>query len=217
LTKGIGHKEFKNTKIGKIPKEWEVTVVEKICRKVTDGTHDTPKPAKTGYYLITSKNIKNGEIDFSNAYLINDSDFHEVNKRSRVDSYDVLFGMIGTVGQTTVVTEDYPQFAIKNVGLFKTNKNKWLALWLHYYFCSEFAQKYINSNVKGTTQKYMPLFSLRNFPIMVPSHSEQQKIAEILSTVDKKLELLRKRKGRIERMKNSLMNELLTGKKRVKV
>ena len=46
---------------------------------------------------------------------------------------------------------------------------------------------------------------------------EQRKIAEILSTIDRKLELERKRKGKLERIKKGLMNDLLTGKRRVKV
>ncbi len=215
LTKGIRHNEFKNTGIGRIPKEWEVVQAEKICSKVTDGTHDTPKPVESGYFLITSKHIKNGQVDFSDAYFISEKDFDEVNKRSKVDGYDVLFSMIGTVGETTIVRENYPKFAIKNVGLFKTNNNKILALWLHYYFKSKFAENYIRNSLKGSTQKYIPLFALRSFPIIVPSPSEQKKIAEILSTVDKRLELLRKKKEKLERVKKGLMNDLLSGKKRV--
>ncbi len=217
LTKGIGHKEFKDTKIGRIPKEWEVVTAEKICDKVTDGTHDTPKPAEKGCFLITSKHIKNGRINFSDSYFITKKDFDEINKRSKVDNYDVLFSMIGTVGETAIVRENYPEFAIKNVGLFKTKNNKTLALWLHSYFKSKFSQDYIRNNLKGTTQKYIPLFALRKFPIVIPPLSEQQKIAEILSTVDKRLELLRNKKEKLERIKKGLMNDLLTGRKRVKV
>jgi len=58
LTRGIGHKEFQETPIGKIPKTWKILSAEKICSKVTDGTHDTPKPVEKGYYLITSKQVK---------------------------------------------------------------------------------------------------------------------------------------------------------------
>ena len=53
--------------------------------------------------------------------------------------------------------------------------------------------------------------------IVFPDQTEQQKIAEILSTVDKKLELERKRKEKLERIKKGLMNDLLTGRKRVDV
>lgn len=217
LTKGIGHKEFKDSEVGRIPKEWEVEPTEKICTKVTDGTHDTPKPVEIGYFLVTSKHIKTGKIDFSEAYFIKKSDFDEINKRSKVDIGDVLFSMIGTVGMTTVVEENYPPFAIKNIGLFKTGGNLSLAKWLHYYFQSKFAKVYLKNNIKGTTQKYIPLYALRNLPVVLPPLLEQQKIAEILSTFDKKLELERKRKDKLERIKKGLMKDLLTGKRRVEV
>jgi len=217
LTKGIGHREFKETEIGRIPKEWILEVAEKVCSRVTDGTHDTPKPSENGYYLVTSKDIKEGGINFSQTYLISEDDFNEINRRSKVDSYDVLFSMIGTVGQTAIVKDNYPKLAIKNVGLFKTNNSKVLARWLHYYFGSKFAQFYIKNSTKGTTQKYLPLFSLRSFPITVAPLPEQQKITEILSEVDKRLELLRGKKMKLEKIKKGLMNDLLSGRKRVKL
>jgi len=219
LTKGIGHKEYKYSKelAHEIPQDWDVLHAEKICDRVTDGTHDTPKPVENGYYLVTSKHIKNGIIDFSEAYFISEEDFIEVNKRSKVDYGDVLFSMIGTVGMTTIVRKEYPTFAIKNIGLFKTNNDFSLAYWLNYYFQSPITQKYIKDHLKGTTQKYIPLHSLRTFPIALPSPIERGKIAEILSTVDRKLELERTEKIRLERVKRGLMDLLLTGKVRVKV
>jgi len=58
---------------------------------------------------------------------------------------------------------------------------------------------------------------LKSIKIKLPPISEQQKIAEILSTVDKKIELQRKRKEKLERIKKSLMNDLLSGKRRVRI
>jgi type I restriction enzyme S subunit len=86
---------FKKTELGEIPETWKIIKSSEVCFQVTDGTHDTPKPSNTGYPLITSKNLKGDGIDFSDSYLIAADDFIEVNKRSKVDYGDVLFGMIG--------------------------------------------------------------------------------------------------------------------------
>jgi type I restriction enzyme S subunit len=59
--------------------------------------------------------------------------------------------------------------------------------------------------------------NLQNFDIRLPPLPEQRRIADILSAVDRKLELERRRKEKLERVKKGLMNELLTGRKRVKV
>ena len=78
-----------------INSDWDYIPAEKYCLKVTDGTHDTPKKVQDGKYLVTSKHIKGSEIDFNSAYFISEHDFHEINKRSRVDQWDVIISMIG--------------------------------------------------------------------------------------------------------------------------
>ena len=88
--------EFEYTEeMGWIPLGWSAVDSGKLF-DVRDGTHDSPKKAKEGKYLITSRHITGGIIDFSNAYLISQDDFDEVNRRSKVDSYDILLTMIGT-------------------------------------------------------------------------------------------------------------------------
>ena len=100
-----------------------------IC-DVRDGTHDSPKSVSDGKYLITSKNTKNGGIDYTGAYLISDEDYNQINLRSKVDIWDILFTMIGTVGEIGLVTFE-PDFAIKNVGLIKTG-NELLSRYLRH-------------------------------------------------------------------------------------
>ena len=166
--------------------EWKEYRLSDIC-DVRDGTHDSPKQSIDGKYLITSKHIKNGRIDKSSAYKISLNDFNFVNQRSKVDKWDILISMIGTVGDVCLVSEE-PDFAIKNVGLIKTG-NKDLANFLYYYLKSPLAQNNIASRLKGTTQQYLSLGEIRNFPIHLPSLSTQQKIAKILSALDDKIEL----------------------------
>ena len=67
-----------------------------IC-DVRDGTHDSPKAVENGKYLITSKNVRDGKIDYTGAYFISEEDYNKINQRSKVDTWDVLFTMIGTV------------------------------------------------------------------------------------------------------------------------
>ena len=50
-------------------------------------------------YLITSRHLKGNKLDFQNAYLISEQDYDEVNKRSKVNQWDVLISMIGTIGK----------------------------------------------------------------------------------------------------------------------
>lgn len=147
--------------------EWKEYKLGEVC-DVRDGTHDSPKECSYGKPLVTSKNIKNGRIDLVNTYLISDKDYDSVNRRSKVDVWDVLFSMIGTVGECAIV-KDTVSFAIKNVGLFKTGGNELLAKWIYYYFQSNSAKTEIDAKIKGSTQQYIALGDLRSFPILFPS------------------------------------------------
>ena len=216
FTDGLGHTEFKETEIGTIPEEWEIKSAKEICLNVTDGTHDTPKPKKSGYYLVTSKHIKEGDIDFTEAYFISEDDFNEINRRSEVHPLDVIFSMIGTIGNVVVVKKEYPKFAIKNVGLFKTGRDYDKSHWLYYYFQSFLAHEYIKNNVKGTSQVYVPLYALRNFPIVMPPVNEMQEIVHILSTVDKKIDAEEKRKVTLKELFKTMLHKLMTGEIRLK-
>ncbi|MBS1551965.1 MAG: restriction endonuclease subunit S [Bacteroidetes bacterium] len=216
FSQGIGHKNIIETKIGKIPSVWEIKLAKDICLKVTDGTHDSPKPQSEGKLLFTSKNIKKGKLVKESAYLISEDDYVKANSRSKVDTFDILFSMIGTIGETAIVLDSPVKFAIKNVGLFKLNGNTNLSNWFYYYLNSQLAMKYIKSNVKGTTQNYITLESLKNFPIAIPPENEMNKISEILGTIDNKLKNEYNRKQKSITIKKSLMNDLLTGKKRIK-
>ncbi len=189
----------------KIPKGWKKVKLGEIA-DVRDGTHDSPKPYKNGKLLITSKHIKNGKIDFSKAYKISFEDFKKVNKRSKVDRWDVLFSMIGTIGETVIIKED-PDFAIKNVGLFKTKGNQNLSKWIFYYLKSPYAQNEIQARLKGTTQEYITLGDLRNFPILLPPLPEQKAIASVLSSLDDKIDLLHRQNKTLEQIAETLFRQ----------
>ena len=183
--------------------EWRTVPADEFCSSVRDGTHDSPKPVEHGRYLVTSRHIVGGRLDLANAYLISQSDFDAINKRSKVDQWDVLISMIGTVGESCLITED-PNFAIKNIGLFK-NKSEVEGRWLYYYLHSPDALQRIHELSRGTTQQYIPLGALREFPVLAPVDRDEMKaIAHILSTLDDKIELNRKMSETLEAMARAL-------------
>ena len=174
-----------------------------FCASVRDGTHDSPKPVERGRKLVTSRHLTTGQLDISDAYLISEEYFERINKRSKVDKWDVLISMIGTVGESCLIKEE-PDFAIKNIGLFKT-RSEADGKWLYYYLRTKTAQKSIREQSRGTTQQYIPLKALRNFPILVADDPEEQRvIAHILGTLDDKIELNRRMNETLEAMARAL-------------
>lgn len=188
--------------------EFETFLAEDYCLRVADGTHDSPKEVEFGKKLVTSKNIIGGKLNLEKSYFISLEDFNEVNKRSRVDQWDILISMIGTVGEVALIKEK-PDFAIKNVGLLK-NDDEYTAKWLYYYLKSDLGQYQIKSRLRGTTQLYIPLKDLRKLEIQVPkNHEDLIKIVRILDNIDLKIENCIQINKNLETLSSRLFNNLI--------
>ena len=186
---------------------WTDVAAESFCDSVRDGTHDSPKFVDDGHPLITSKNIRNGRVILETANLISEQDFSDINRRSKVDQWDVLFSMIGTVGEVCLVREEEPPFAIKNIGLFKVG-DELKAKWLYYWLCSPMTQAAIRQACRGASQQYIPLGELREFPVRVLTKPRvTRKIANILSAYDDLVENNRRRIALLEEAARLLYRE----------
>lgn len=166
---------------------WTTIRADEYCESVRDGTHDTPKQTETGYKLVTGKHIKNGQIDPSEAYCISEKDYKKINERSLVEQWDVLMSMIGTVGEVAVV-KDHPNYAIKNVALFKCAGSELKGKWLAYYLQSSDAQGHMSGNQKGSSQQFLSLKQLRSLPVPVADEAYMQKVVDVLSAYDDLIE-----------------------------
>lgn len=168
--------------------KWQTIRADKFCFDVTDGTHDSPKPQTAGRKLITSKHLKGFYIDFDSANWISEADYQKVITRSRVEQWDILYSMIGTIGNMYLEKNPVVDYACKNMGIFKFNGNKNDAYWMYYYLKSPQAIAYINSHLRGSTQSYVPLSGLREMPVPVPPIEIRQSIINILRSIDDKIE-----------------------------
>ena len=167
---------------------WSTVQADQFCTLITDGTHDSPKPQQSGWKLITSKHLKGHYIDFGSANWIGEADYLKVISRSAVEQWDILFSIIGTIGNIYLEKNPHVEYACKNMGIFKFSGNKENALWMYYYLKSPQAKAYIQTHLRGSTQSYVPLGSLRDMPVPVPPQSVRNEIIAILSPIDEKIE-----------------------------
>lgn len=214
-TQNLFPDEFEFTdEMGWIPKGWEVKESGDLF-DVRDGTHDSPKKSDEGKYLITSRHITSGVIDYPNAYLISQDDFNEVNKRSLVESYDILITMIGTVGVSMLVLQDEIDFAIKNVGLFKTSNNKSYAVFFYLYLNSNYMTQFLDSRLAGTTQKYLTLKVLRALPVVTPDNKTLSHFVNNMSPIFKKIHSNHEQIGILAKLRDTLLPKLMSGEIRI--
>ena len=148
-----------------IPTSFNVKSLSEII-EVKDGTHDSPKPQDNGYFLLTSKHLTERGLDYASAYRISKEDYESINKRSKVDTNDILFSMIGTIGNSYFVEETNINFAIKNMALFKTSAKRWFSEYLYLYLSSCDYKHYEGNSLSGSIQKFVSLRTLRDMPIL---------------------------------------------------
>jgi type I restriction enzyme, S subunit len=198
--------EFNLDLIGRFPVDWERSTLERACSLVTDGTHDSPKMATTGFPLVTGKCITGGRLNLNTAYLISERDHRAVVSRSKPEFGDILFTNIGnSIGELARV-ETEVEFSIKNVALFKPS-SRLDGQFLKYYLNSSPVQSYIRGTTLGSAQPFIGLGTLRAFPVPLPPLPEQRAIAHILGTLDDKIELNRKRNETLEDMARALFKD----------
>lgn len=194
--------------------EWERKKLSEIC-DVRDGTHDSPRYTIDGYPFITSKNLtESGTIDFENINYISKEDYEMINKRSKVDIGDLLFGMIGTIGKPVIVKKD--GFAIKNVALIKPQYKVINNYYLYNYFQSNCVKRQFLLEEKGGTQKFLALGVIRNINVLLPCLEEQQKIADFLSEVDNIIAMSEKEIESLEMQKKGAMQKIFSQEVRFK-
>ncbi|PPD18971.1 MAG: hypothetical protein CTY27_00290 [Methylotenera sp.] len=185
--------------------KWEVIPLSSVS-DVRDGTHDSPKFYDAGRPLLTSKNLlKDGSLDTVNVSFISDSDFEQINKRSKVDIGDILFGMIGTIGNPVMVKTD--GFAIKNIALIK-QKSDLLNSYLVQLLNSEYITKEFSILNTGNSQKFIALGQIRSLKIPAPSLLEQQKVADCLSSLDDLITAQNQKVEALKQHKKGLMQQL---------
>ena len=159
-----------------VPSSWE------WCRfgdylDVRDGTHDSPKYVDNGFPFVTSKNLIDGKIDFSDVKYISEKDHKNFIQRSFVEDGDILFAMIGSIGNPVLVKKDR-EFSIKNVALFKP-LSKSINYMKYVFFFADHIQTELTKKAKGGMQPFVPLsFFRKDLWIPIPPLAEQKRIVE---------------------------------------
>ena len=151
---------------------------------IRDGTHDSPKYVTEGVPLITSKNLCETGLDFTTAKKISVEDSIKINARSKVDNGDILFAMIGTIGNPVIVNEIQP-FSIKNMALFKQISKNTNFEYLLYFLL--LAQDWMKAQATGGVQSFVSLSSLREYLFPFPPQKEQERISNAIKKCIKEI------------------------------
>lgn len=205
--------------IGQVPQGWGVSKLKNLL-KIKDGTHDTPSYVDSGIPLITTKNINSfsNYIDFSTAKNISYKDYILINRRSDVEYGDILMPMIGTVGGAVQVTTKNP-FSIKNVALFKAGFDLIMSKYLYYQLNSAIVNNQLEFLMSGGVQSFVSISILEQLQIINPSDKDKKKIVRFLDEktqkIDKLIQIKNQQIENINKQRQTLIYDYVTGKRRV--
>ena len=195
--------------------EWQRNSLNKLTTYV-DYRGKTPQKTDNGIFLVTAKNIKMGYIDYEiSKEYISENDFNDVMKRGFVQKGDVLFTTEAPMGNVAQIYNEHialAQRVIKFRGIPLKLKNTFLK----YNLMSFRFQKLLKEKAIGTTVLGIQGKVLHKLPIIYPQLKEQEKIADFLSTVDKKVENLENTITSLENQKKGLLQQIFSQKLRFK-
>lgn len=217
----IKHPEqFKDSPLGRIPKEWEIFTISEACSLVKDGSHLPPKRVEKGALLLSVQNMINGRLQLTEFDTRVSWNFYKtMHKNWKIQVGDVLLAIVGaTLGKTALVPLSFPTFTLqRSVAVLRGQSERLENQFLHLYLSSEKFQRVIWHRVNQTAQPGIYLAELGAFLISVPSLQEQKKITAIVETYNLRIRQEEAYKDKLKQQKKGFMQDLLTGKVRVKL
>jgi type I restriction enzyme S subunit len=220
FSEGIGHTEFKDTKIGRIPKDWDEVILSEISDFITKGATPTTYGfgwVSCGIPFLRSECIgKNGFKTSGLNYISEEA--HQALRRSQIVCGDLLMSITGNIGKVVILPKEYPKANInQHIARIRLTDNRVNKAFVYQTLSQKKYIKYYERIITGAAYPQISLKQVRETKIHFPSIPEQEKIAAILLEADAKIEKEQTQKAHLEALKKGLMQQLLTGKKRVKV
>jgi len=186
---------FRSTEIGLIPNNWQLNKLSDLVLKITKGTTPTTMGRKfkdEGVNFVKVESLSDdGVISISKLSHI-DSKTNDLLSRSKLQENDILYSIAGTIGRVALVTRDIlPANTNQALAIIRPNLKKISLEYLKYALANPNTKKYLSSKVVHAVQPNLSLSEIGNCPIPTPSLLEQELIARVLSSLDKKIRLNR--------------------------
>ena len=219
LTKGIGHTEFKDSELGRIPKSWEVVPVEELCSEIVDCVNKTAPVSEqpTPFKMIRTTNVRNGRVDIENVRFVSEETFKVWTRRGTLKEGDIVFTREAPVGEYGLVTKPDGLFLGQRTMLYRPDETKTNPTYLMHCFATNLTKKQLEDMTGGSTVGHMRVPDCSKIKFLKCQLEEQNAIVKVLSSVDNRIEQVAIKLSQTQSLKKSLMQDLLTGKVRVTV
>ena len=210
---------YKMTEVGVIPEDWEVKNVSESClikaRIGWQGLKKTEYMSSGDYLLITGTDFDNGQVNWRTCAYVSKARY-EQDSNIKIRPQDILISKDGTIGKVAYLGM-IPKAGTLNSGIFviRANDRKIDQVFLSKIFMSFYFEDFLNRLVAGSTINHLYQKDFVKFCFPLPNSEEQTAIATALSDVDSLISALTKKIEKKKAIKQGLMQQFLTGKKRL--
>lgn len=210
---------YKMTEVGVIPEDWEVKNVSESClikaRIGWQGLKKSEYMSSGDYLLITGTDFDNGQVNWKSCAYVSKARY-EQDSNIKIRPQDILISKDGTIGKVAYLGM-IPKAGTLNSGIFviRANDRKIDQVFLSKIFMSFYFEEFLNRLVAGSTINHLYQKDFVKFCFPLPNSEEQVAIAAALSDVDSLISGLTKKIEKKKAIKQGLMQQLLTGKKRL--
>ncbi|MEC5270311.1 restriction endonuclease subunit S [Heyndrickxia coagulans] len=210
--------DYNKSSLGLIPNDWKQVHLNEVA-KVIDGDRSSNYPSGNdivdeGILFLSTKNIVNSFFDYHDTRFISKEKFDSI-KKGKLKKDDLVITMRGSIGNVARFTGVPFQTALINAQMSIIRPTGINSEYLWSSLNSFIMPRYLQKITSGSAQPQLTKKDVEKIPIPLPPIGEQQKIALILSTWDKAIELKEKLIEQKKQQKKGLMQKLLTGEVRL--
>jgi len=220
---GVGHTEFTQSDLGKIPANWRVGGFSDY----TDLTNkDAIKPGPfgssikkqnyvaSGYKIYGQEQVIAGD-PFWGDYYITAQKYEEL-KPFKVSAGDILMSLVGTIGKVLIVPENFEE-GIINPRLIKItpDRSKATPQFIAYLLASSMVKRQLRSKSHGGTMDIINKGMLMSVSVPIIPLDEQKKIVEILLAIDQKISINKEIEKQQKNLRKGLIQDILSGRTRL--
>ena len=183
--------------------EWKEVRLEDVCSELSDGLHKAPKFIVNGEYIfVNAKNLYNGYI-LDNDPTKKTSHEEYLKYKKPLGKHSILYSIDGTIGN---IAKYRGEKCVLGKGACYINCNPEIveSSYLYYQLQSPHFKSYIHLMSTGSTIKHISLKTMRDYVFELPSLEDQHRIASILSSLDRKIELNNKINADLEEMAQAI-------------
>ncbi len=207
---------YKQTEVGLIPEDWVVVTATDACEFVVDCKNRTPPVVNDGdYAIVRTPNVRNGKFVIEDLRFTDHDSYREWTARATPQYGDILITREAPLGEVCAVPRDFKVCLGQRMMLYRPSPSRIDSRFFLYSLMSPQVKSNLFKKIGGSTVGHAKVDDIRFLKLPLPQISEQEAIAEALCDADALIESLEQLIEKKRLIKQGVMQELLTGKKRL--